>query len=201
MRPQGQRAGYCNGGLTVLKPPEVRGRPRTACRSRPPFRACTAVLCGPGGPRTAHAPSPRRYADVLVRIRGTYTVPCGPGGPRTARARIPGGTRTSSSAFRATYTVQCGPGGPRTAQTPNPGRYADVLVRIPGLYDGPMRAGRPAYQCVKRGSACRGPPAFRGRGSRSGTCPAVGPPLSILATTVPGSTDSPSLKSGATLRP
>ena len=49
---------------------EVRGRPRTACGSHPPFRHRASQLRA-GTPAHHRTPNPGRYADVHVRIPGT----------------------------------------------------------------------------------------------------------------------------------
>ena len=135
---------------------EVRGRPRPhsglvqgSMRTGRSAHPDAAERCEVRGRSRPHSgPGARFNADREVRA------------PR--RRRTLGGARTSSSAFRPRCKVQCGPGGPRTTTPPNTARCADVLVRI---------RARTAVQPLKRGSAFPDPPAFRGRGSRNGTCP------------------------------
>ena len=67
------------------------------------------------------------------------------------------------------------------------------------LFQVPTRAGRPPAPYAR--ISFPGSTGFPRSRISKWNFPAVGPPLSIVATTVPGSTLSPSLKSGATFRP
>ena len=104
---------------------------------------------------------PRPHSDLGARFDADREV-------RAPRNRpTPGGARTSPSAFRSRREVRCGPGGPRTAQPPNPGRCADVPVRIPGPAQGSMRTGRSAHRAIAQPREVRGRPRpHSGSGAR-----------------------------------
>ena len=175
------------GGPRTLPPPNLGGARTSSSASRP--RTKPNADREVRAPRTPPNLGGARTSSSASRPRAK------PNADREVRAPAPaeGGARTSSSASRRRAKPNADREVRAPPHPPNPGEVRGRPRPHPGVVRSPLRTGRsahparrrtlggartsssafeliPPYQRLKRGSASPDPPAFRGRGSRSGTC-------------------------------